>query len=88
MVLRKPSNLKVLTWNDPRFAWREEDYAGINSMPLPFSDSWAPEVILLNAVEEKFMFRFIYPWITQESGHEASGKILKSSKTISFQFPF
>lgn len=27
-------------------------------MRLPFSNSWAPEVILLNAVEEKFMFRY------------------------------
>ena len=59
MVLRIRSHLKVLKWNNPRFAWREEDYEGINSMRLPFSNSWAPEVILLNAVEEKFIFRLI-----------------------------
>ncbi len=46
-----------LSWNDPRYAWNSEDYGGIASVPLPFSSAWAPDVILHNALEEKFIFR-------------------------------
>jgi hypothetical protein len=46
-----------LKWNDPRYSWEPSDYEDLTSMPLPFSTSWAPEVILYNAVEEKFIYR-------------------------------
>lgn len=49
--------LKVLTWNDPRYAWNPSDYSEVTYIPLPFSKSWAPEVILHNAAEEKFIYR-------------------------------
>lgn len=47
-----------LQWNDPRYGWEPSDYDDITSIPLPFSTTWAPEVILHNAVEEKFIFRW------------------------------
>lgn len=50
---------KVLTWNDPRFAWNPSDYSEVSSMTLPFSKFWAPEVILHNAADEKFIYRQI-----------------------------
>jgi nicotinic acetylcholine receptor alpha-7 len=46
-----------LKWSDPRYAWDPVDYEGLTSVPLPFSAAWAPEVILHNALEEKFMYR-------------------------------
>ena len=59
-----PSIFKVLKWNTPRFGWSQEDYSGVDSIQLPSSDSWAPDgvfgLILLNAVDEKFMFRLLY----------------------------
>jgi nicotinic acetylcholine receptor alpha-2 len=48
-----------LKWNDPRYSWEPSDYEDLTSMPLPFSTSWAPEIILHNAAEEKFIFRFV-----------------------------
>ena len=57
------SIFKVLKWNTPRFGWSLEDYSGVDSIQLPSSDSWAPDgvfgLILLNAVDEKFMFRLL-----------------------------
>ena len=57
------SIFKVLKWNTPRFGWSQEDYSGVDSIQLPSSDSWAPDgvfgLILLNAVDEKFMFRLL-----------------------------
>lgn len=53
----KASGWMALKWNDPRYAWSPEDYEGLTSVPLPFSAVWAPEVILHNAVEEKFIHR-------------------------------
>ena len=47
----------ILKWNDPRNSWDPLDYNGEISIPLPFSSAWSPEVILHNAVEEKFAYR-------------------------------
>lgn len=47
----------ALNWNDPRYTWSPMDYEGIGSIELPFSKIWAPEVILHNSVEEKFIYR-------------------------------
>ena len=47
----------ALTWNDPRYAWNPMDHAGVTSVRLPFSSTWAPEIILDNAEEEKFIYR-------------------------------
>lgn len=59
--LFKTDGYMVLKWNTPRFGWSLEDYSGVDSIQLPSSDSWAPDgvfgLILLNAVDEKFMFR-------------------------------
>ena len=46
-----------LKWEDPRFKWNPDNYEGIETVTLPFSKTWAPEVILHNSAEEKFMFR-------------------------------
>lgn len=46
-----------LRWTDERYAWNPREYEGIDSLTLPFSKVWAPEVILHNSVEEKFVFR-------------------------------
>ena len=40
-----------------RYIWDPADYDGIDSVPLPFSQTWSPEVILHNSVEEKFIYR-------------------------------
>ena len=47
----------ILKWNDPRNSWDPLDYNGEISIPLPFSSAWSPEVILHNAIEEKFAYR-------------------------------
>ena len=47
-----------LKWSDERYSWNPADYEDMTSTPLPFSTSWAPEVILYNAAEEKFIYRF------------------------------
>ncbi len=46
-----------LKWNDERYAWNPDDYDGLESLTLPFSRLWAPEVILHNSVEERFVYR-------------------------------
>lgn len=46
-----------LQWSDPRYQWDATQYDGIESIPLPFSKNWAPEVILHNSVEEQFVYR-------------------------------
>lgn len=46
-----------LRWTDPRFVWDPQRYGGLTSLTLPFSDVWAPEVILHNSLEEKFAYR-------------------------------
>ena len=46
-----------LRWRDPRYSWDPADYSGIESATLPFSKFWAPELILHNSVEEKFIYR-------------------------------
>ena len=48
-----------LRWHDSRYEWNPDEYDGITSLTLPFSDVWAPEVILHNSIEEKFAFRQI-----------------------------
>ena len=40
-----------------RYIWDPSSYDGIDSVPLPFSQTWSPEVILHNSVEEKFIYR-------------------------------
>ena len=40
-----------------RYIWDPANYDGIDSVPLPFSQTWSPEVILHNSVEEKFIYR-------------------------------
>ena len=40
-----------------RYIWDPASYDGIDSVPLPFSQTWSPEVILHNSVEEKFIYR-------------------------------
>lgn len=47
----------ALTWNDPRYAWNPLDHDGVTRLRLPFSSTWAPEIILDNAEEEKFIYR-------------------------------
>ena len=44
-------------WNDKRYGWNPADYDGLTSVPLPFSKSWAPDLVLVNAAEDKFVFR-------------------------------
>jgi len=46
-----------LRWSDKRYIWDPASYDGIDSVPLPFSQTWSPEVILHNSVEEKFIYR-------------------------------
>jgi len=61
----KVSGLMTLEWNDPRYIWSPSSYDGVESVPLPFSTVWTPEVILDNSVEEQFMFRqvaVLYHW--------------------------
>ena len=44
-------------WNDERYGWNPSDYEGLTSIPLPFSTSWAPDLVLVNAAEDKFIDR-------------------------------
>ena len=44
-------------WNDERYSWKPSDYEGLTSIPLPFSKSWAPDLVLVNAAEDKFVYR-------------------------------
>lgn len=46
-----------LRWQDERYTWDPSDYEGIESVTLPFAKVWAPEVILHNSAQEKFIFR-------------------------------
>ena len=41
-----------------RYAWNPLDHDGVTRVRLPFSSTWAPEIILDNAAgEEKFIYR-------------------------------
>ena len=51
------SGMMSLEWRDSRYVWDPAQWDGVQSLPLPFSKVWTPEVILHNSVEEKFMFR-------------------------------
>jgi len=53
----KMSGMMSLEWRDLRYVWDPFEWDGVESVPLPFSTVWTPEVILHNSVEEKFMFR-------------------------------
>lgn len=53
----KLSGWMKLTWQDDRYQWRPEEYENIESVPLPFSKAWAPDVMLHNGLDDKFMFR-------------------------------
>ncbi|XP_040579662.1 neuronal acetylcholine receptor subunit alpha-3 [Lepeophtheirus salmonis] len=55
----KVDGLITLRWNDQRYKWNPEDFEDIDSIELPFSKVWSPEVILLNARVEKFIHRQI-----------------------------
>ena len=44
-------------WNDERYSWNPSDYEGLMSVPLPFSRSWAPDLVLVNSAEDKFVYR-------------------------------
>ena len=46
-----------IRWNDGRYAWDPSSYEGLTSVPLPFSKSWAPDLVLVNSAEDKFVFR-------------------------------
>ncbi len=46
-----------LRWQDRRYSWDPADYGGVEAVALPFSRLWAPEVILHNSAEEKFIYR-------------------------------
>jgi len=51
------SGMMTLEWTDSRYVWDPFQWDGVESVPLPFSTVWTPEVILHNSLEEKFMFR-------------------------------
>ena len=38
----------TLEWSDARYTWDPALYDGVESVPLPFSTVWTPEVILHN----------------------------------------
>jgi len=61
------SGWMTLEWQDPRYRWDPAVYDDIVSVPLPFSKVWAPEVILHNSVEEKFIFRQL--GVLHHTGH-------------------
>jgi len=63
----KVSGMMTLEWNDARYIWLPEEYDGVESVPLPFSTVWTPEVILHNSVEEQFMFRQVA--VLYHTGH-------------------
>ena len=48
------SGMMTLEWNDSRYVWDPFQWDGVESVPLPFSTVWTPEVILHNSLEEKF----------------------------------
>ena len=52
-----------LRWLDPRFQWDPSDYDGIETASLPFSKVWAPEVILHNSLQEKFIYRQVMAYL-------------------------
>jgi len=53
----KVSGWMTLSWTDDRYTWNPSNYESIKSVPLPFSKVWAPELILHNSLEEKFIYR-------------------------------
>jgi len=61
------SGWMTLEWDDPRYRWEPAEYDNIVSVPLPFSKVWAPEVILHNSVEERFIYRQI--GVVHHNGH-------------------
>merc|ERR1712080_646255 len=61
------SGWMTLEWDDPRYRWEPSEYDNIVSVPLPFSKVWAPEVILHNSVEERFIYRQI--GVVHHTGH-------------------
>lgn len=61
------SGMMTLEWNDPRYMWLPSEYDGVESVPLPFSTVWTPEVILHNSLEEQFMFRQVA--VLYHTGH-------------------
>jgi len=52
----KLSGWLKLSWQDDRYRWDPGQYENIQSVPLPFSKVWSPDVMLQNAVEDKFMY--------------------------------
>ena len=51
------SSFHFKRWNDERYGWNPSDYEGLTSVPLPFSKSWAPDLVLVNSAEDKFVYR-------------------------------
>jgi len=52
----KVSGWMKLNWRDDRYQWAPQEYENIDSVPLPFSKVWSPDVMLSNGLEDKFMF--------------------------------
>ncbi|XP_023333763.1 neuronal acetylcholine receptor subunit alpha-3 [Eurytemora carolleeae] len=45
-----------LKWEDERYRWEPDKYENIESVNLPFSKDWSPDVLLYNGLEDKFMY--------------------------------
>lgn len=57
----------TLEWMDERYTWDPVMYENKNSVLLPFSQDWAPDVMLHNSLENKFMYSKI--GILENTGH-------------------
>ncbi|XP_072169080.1 neuronal acetylcholine receptor subunit alpha-6-like [Diadema setosum] len=49
VILRSVANL---FWTDPRLAWNESNFDGIDVLRLPASQLWIPDIVLYNSVAE------------------------------------
>jgi len=50
------SGTLTLKWKDERYKWDPTKYENKNSVLLPFSQDWAPDVMLHNSLENQFMY--------------------------------
>ncbi|UJR19828.1 hypothetical protein I4U23_022961 [Adineta vaga] len=48
------SGWMVLTWNDCNLKWNPKDYGGIQTIRLPSTQIWIPDILLYNSADEKF----------------------------------
>ncbi|NXL13051.1 ACH10 protein, partial [Setophaga kirtlandii] len=79
------------TWLDAHLAWDKEEYGGIDSIRIPSSYVWRPDIILYNNADEQFGGSMETNVVLRSDGHITwdSPAITKSSCKVDVSyFPF